>query len=128
VKLPVDDPALSLVGKTGIATFDVVMASPYDAGKYYGIGAGVSGTSPGLPLAPGLTLPLNWDAITAFCLLNGGSIFNDPVGVLDPRGQGSLKVRGPEDPALRGVTVHFAGTTFTLEGFRAVSKALNVKL
>ena len=128
VKLPADDPALSITNKTGIAAFDVAMVSPFDAGKYYGIGAGVSGTSPGLLLAPGLTLPLNWDGVTAFCLLHGGSIFNDPVGVLDPRGQGSLKVRGPNDPALKGVTIHFAGATFTQEGFRAVSKALTVQL
>jgi len=129
VTLPVPDPVLAIANKTGLTRFDVTIGSPHDAGKFYVIGPSLSGTSPGLPLAPGLTLPLNFDALTAFALTSGLVYFRNAVGGLDTNGQGALNLRMPGNPALKGVTVYFAGATFTLEnGFRAVSPPLTVKL
>lgn len=45
------------------------------AGTQYLFVWGVTGTSPGTPLAPGVTLPLNWDASTDFGLTLFGTTF-----------------------------------------------------
>jgi hypothetical protein len=49
-----------------------------------------SGTSPGITLAPGMTLPLNYDGLTQLGLdgLNGG-VFGSFLGILDAQGRGT---------------------------------------
>lgn len=91
---------------------------------------GGSGTSPGVPLAPGLVLPLNPDALTQFGLdgLNG-PVFGGFLGVLDPSGIGRATFALPPAAGLTPGTTHFAtvllGAT-TL--FTAVGNAVELTL
>ena len=129
VALAVPGPVLALANPTGMTRFDVTLTAPHDAGKFYAIAPGLSGTTPGLPLAPGVHLPLNWDAFTSFALTTGLEYFKNAIGVLDAQGLGTLAVRVPPHPAYLGITVHFAGAAFTAEGFRAATdQALAVVL
>jgi hypothetical protein len=68
-----------------------------------------SGTSPGIALAPGVTLPLNFDALTQLGLdaLNGG-VFGNFLGILDAQGRGTATFTLP--PAVAPVLgqTHFA--------------------
>ena len=68
-----------------------------------------SGTSPGVPLAPGVTLPLNPDALTTLGLdgLNG-PVFGGFLGVLDAQGLGRATFTLPPGVALLVGQTHFA--------------------
>jgi len=85
-------------------------AGPQNAGRTYVMFGSVTGTSPGVPLPGGATLPLNWDAFSELAL----SLVNTPVfagfaGTLDGAGRATatLDTLGPVPVAL-GVTLHFA--------------------
>ena len=68
-----------------------------------------SGTSPGVPLAPGVTLSLNPDSLTQIGL-NGlnGPVFVDFLGILDNQGIGRATFALPPTTALATGTTHFA--------------------
>ncbi|MBL8756082.1 MAG: hypothetical protein JNK15_22505 [Planctomycetes bacterium] len=68
-----------------------------------------SGTAPGLLLAPGVTLPLNFDALTQLGLdgLNG-AVFGNFLGVLDAQGLGHATFTLPPSTALPVGPTHFA--------------------
>ncbi|MGK0202191.1 MAG: hypothetical protein ACI9S9_001257, partial [Planctomycetota bacterium] len=68
-----------------------------------------SGTNPGTPLGPGLTLPLNFDGLTQASLdgLNG-PIFGGFLGVLDAQGVGQAQFTLPPSTAIPTGTTHFA--------------------
>ena len=92
-----------------------------DAGAAFGQHAYVvlgsaTGTSPGLPV-DGVTVPLNFDAYTAFSIKRAnGAVFVNTFGALDGQGKGSaqLKVPGGTDPSLAGLRLHHAYPAFDL--------------
>jgi hypothetical protein len=103
-------PALSAAagGNVGL----ILNAGPANGGRLYVLTGGLSGTSPGLPVAPGYTLPLNYDGLVLLLLNVANSpLFGNSVGFLDPAG-GSLAVFSAPPGLLTGVagqTIHFAG-------------------
>ncbi|QDU66283.1 right-handed parallel beta-helix repeat-containing protein [Engelhardtia mirabilis] len=88
-----------------------------DAGAGFGGGihvlaGSVSGTSPGLPLGGGLTVPLVPDAYFSLTLAGGaGSPLQNGVGTLDAAGEGSANFSLPvgSAPTLAGLHVDHAG-------------------
>ena len=76
----------------------------------YLIAWGGSGTAPGAPLAPGVTLPLNPDGLTTLGLdgLNG-PVFGSFLGVLNAQGIGQATFTLPPAVALPLGQTHFAG-------------------
>jgi hypothetical protein len=112
VELPTQ-PTLHITNQTSTLSFDVEIRSAFDPSMHYFIGAGWSGTTPGTLLAPGVTLPLNWDWLTQFALFQSGGVFNNPFGTLNSAGAGSMQVRIPQLPGLRGLKLYFAGVIFT---------------
>ncbi len=95
----------------GTRTFSIT-GGPGAGGLLYVLGATASGTSPGLPLASSVLLPLNYDPLTEACLLLANSpILPGFIGLLDGNGggQGSLVLpAGGLSPALAWTTWHFA--------------------
>ncbi|MEM7204002.1 MAG: aryl-sulfate sulfotransferase [Planctomycetota bacterium] len=88
--------------------FDLVAGTPH-AGSAYVLLGSASGTTPVLPLGGGATLPLRWDAYTAFTLTNaGGPALPEFVGVLDAQGRATANLRLPPLPGLEGITFHHA--------------------
>ena len=87
--------------------------TPAAGGRTYVVGASVSGTSPGIPLGS-VVLPLNWDFLTAYAFANlNNQIFGNFYGVLDGQGRAQASFLAPpiSDPAIIGVTIHFAWIT-----------------
>lgn len=117
-----------------VVLFDVVyptITSPCDAGDLYVIVWGCSGTSPGTPLAPGLTLPLNLDGCSTLSLnLINSRYFQAFSATLDADGIGRASFLLP-GVAYRGdVPGHFAG--LLLDGqtfaFKAVTNPVGILL
>jgi len=82
-----------------------------NAGRYYMILAGVSGTDPGTVLPGGYeTLPLNWDALTDVVYDNINTpTFANFLGTLDGDGRADATLVSPHlPPSSIGVHVHFA--------------------
>ena len=115
-KLEYDDPLLcprdsaTLSLATGGTLHPVVVAPCADpATTLYLVVWGGSGTSPGLPLGPGVTLPLNLDALTQVGLSGlNGPVFGQFLGSFDAQGLGRATFALPPAPALGGGTTHFA--------------------
>jgi hypothetical protein len=104
-------------------------AGEQNAGRNHLLLSSASGTAPGYPLPGGLaTLPLNWDALTGFVLLNlNTALFTDFLGVLDIQGQAAAQLNAPPmPPSTVGVILYFA---FCLNNpFDFVSKAVEVEI
>ncbi len=84
-------------------------AGTANAGRDYVLLASASGTSPGLPLPGGLTLPLNPDAFFHVVRHSTGSPeFTGFQGTLDPAGRASARLDLGARPELLGSTLHFA--------------------
>ncbi|MBU0753907.1 MAG: C10 family peptidase, partial [Planctomycetes bacterium] len=96
----------------GIVNF-TLDAGTENAGRYYLLLGGISGTDPGTLLPWGhATLPLNWDIITDTILayLNT-TAFYDFLGILDGNGRATAQMNLPSLPVgLGGVVIHFAFT------------------
>lgn len=82
-----------------------------NSGRNYLVVAGISGTSPGLPLPGGLaTLPVNWDLFSdlEMALLNT-TAFSNFLGTLDAVGEISARLFLPPLPAgSTGTIIHLA--------------------
>jgi hypothetical protein len=103
--------AASLARTAGGAVQPTIVARCANpATTLYLIAWGGSGTSPGAPLAPGVTLPLNPDGLTSLGLdaLNG-PVFGAFLGVLDAQGIGRATFTLPPGLALPTGATHFAG-------------------
>jgi hypothetical protein len=93
-----------------------------DAGHLHGselylLLGSASGTSPGLPLGPGLLLPLNQDAYLLYTLVNPNSPpLASSFGMLGPGGSAAASFGLPpgSDPALVGIVLHHACVAITL--------------
>ena len=84
-----------------------------EAGNFHLVLGSVSGTAPGLPLGPGLVLPLVPDVYTDMTLAGGGGVLTGGFGQLDSLGAGgaSFGLPAASDPALVGVVAHHAVVT-----------------
>ena len=89
-----------------------------------------SGTTPGVPLSPTLTLPLNPDSLTDLALAGlNGPIFGQFLGVFDPFGIGRATFTLPPAVALPTGTTHFAAVLMgATELFTAVSNPIALNL
>ncbi len=79
-----------------------------------------SGNSPGVTMGPGVTIPLNSDALTEFAinltqLGGGGPTFVGWKGILDEQGKASISLNssGPV-PVGIGITINHAALVYTL--------------
>ncbi|MCC6670873.1 MAG: hypothetical protein IT458_07425 [Planctomycetes bacterium] len=106
-------------------------AGAQGAGRTYLMLAGLSGSAPGVPLAPGLTLPLNFDGLTMGLLgAVNTPVFPNALGTLDAGGTGAAElVLPPGLGALAGRTLSFAALGADAQGsFLFVSNARAVFL
>jgi hypothetical protein len=105
---PFDAATLSIAaGGTVHPTVVAPCANP--ATTLYLIAWTASGTAPGLALAPGVTLPLNYDALTQLGLDNlNGAVFGGFLGVLDALGRGQATFTLPPSLPLVAGPTHFA--------------------
>ena len=91
---------------------------------------GGAGTSPGVPLAPGITLPINPDGLTTLGLdgLNG-PIFGGFLGLLTPQGIGQATFTLPPASGLLAGQTHFAGVLLgATQLFTAVTNPIALTL
>jgi glucose/arabinose dehydrogenase len=91
------------------------------AGQLYWIFGSVSGTTPGLPVPPSFTLPLNFDSYMLFTLQfpNNGLPLVNTFNVLDGAGVATAEWFAPTgllSPSLAGATFHHAGAVFDITG------------
>lgn len=92
-------------------------AGPARAGEIFALLASASGSSPGLPLGPGVVLPLVVDAFTDFSALSANlPPYANNFGVLDAFGsaQSSLTIPPGTSAALATLTLTHAYATFDL--------------
>jgi hypothetical protein len=91
-------------------------AGTANAGKTYLVLGSFAGISPGIPLTPTVTLPLNYDAY----LLLTASVTNTPIlmpstGILDARGRVTTKFTLPPNLGLpTGTAIHHAALVLDL--------------
>lgn len=89
---------------------------PSQAGNQYLIAGTLSGWWPGLPLGPGLVMPINYDAFTSLTVqLANSPLLVNTAGVFGPSGsiQASVVVPPGVLSPLSGFTLHFAGVAAT---------------
>jgi hypothetical protein len=99
-------PATISAATGGLVNFVPILGTPH-AGHAYGLLASASGTTPGFAFGS-VTIPLNYDFITAFTIENANlSPFFDSVGLLDPQGRGTATLVVPPGVAVPA-TLHFA--------------------
>jgi len=112
--------AYGVSSANGGAQVLTVDAGPANAGDVYLVVGSFSGTMPGLPLAPGVLLPLNYDAYLGLL----ATTFNTPIlmpslGVLDASGRATCTFTLPgrgRVPA--GAVLHHAALVVDLVTFR----------
>jgi IgA Peptidase M64/CARDB len=89
-----------------------------------------SGTQPGIPLAPGLVLPLNYDPLTQLSLdgLNG-PVFGGFLGLLDAQGRAQATFTLPPLAGVPLGQTHFAALLLgNAQLFTAVSNPIGLQL
>jgi len=93
----------------GTVKFSLDAGSIYGGKKYILLGS-VSGSSPGIPLKGGSTLPLKWDHFTNIIVAFANSpVFQNTFGSLNSSGQASAAmVTGPIPAGAVGATLYFA--------------------
>ena len=105
---------------------------PAGGGGVYIVLASLTGTSPGIPLAPGITLPLAYDTMTwVSAFLAGGAPFLRSLGTAPPGG--SVKPAFSPGPgilpaALAGMDLHFATAIFAPVGLAPAGVTNPVKI
>jgi hypothetical protein len=112
-------------------TQDLLLRGPAStAGDFYFVLGSATGSSPGIPLAPGVDVPLVFDAYTELALSLAIPVAPQ-FGVLDARGAANAKlVKAPgTNPAFAGLTLHHAyitidPVTFEVFASNAVGAAL----
>ena len=103
-------PTLSKSGTDRLGTLtSLTYTSPGDSGSPYLVCIAL-GTSPGLPVGCGRTLPLNGDALFIASLQPGSPILNG-IGVLPGSAQVVAQLFIPPIPVLAGITVYAGGVT-----------------
>lgn len=101
-------------------------AGAAQGGKFFLILGSLSGTTPGLPLAPGVTLPLNLDAYTNLLLSSGSLVLSPANGFLDANGRAASTLTLPSLPNVVGpITVHHAYLALTIFPVLSIDFASN---
>ncbi|MCA8964556.1 MAG: hypothetical protein H6838_00705 [Planctomycetes bacterium] len=115
-----------------VATGGVVhptVVAPCAVGSYYLVVWGCSGTTPGTPIAPGLTVPLNRDFCTDLGLIGlNGTWFANFFGVIDAQGLGRATFSLPANTGLQATPGHFAAMLMDAGGFSAVTNPVAITL
>lgn len=107
LRYPKDAAAVSL--QTGGVVQPTVVAPCAAPGTLYLLAWTCSGTQPGLPLSPTLTLPLNFDACTNTGLeLLNGNVFQLAFGALATNGLGNATIAFPGGLSLLPTPTHLA--------------------
>jgi hypothetical protein len=135
-KLEYDDPLLYPGDRAQVAlpgggtVHPTVVARCAAPGSLYLIVWGCSGTIPGTPLAPGVTVPINQDFCTGLGLAAAnGPVFQQFFGVLDAQGLGRAAFALPPSSGLLPTPGHFAGLLVDPSGaFAAVTNAVAIDL
>lgn len=89
-----------------------------------------SGTQPGIPLAPGLVLPLNFDPLTQLGLDGfNGPVFGSFLGLLDAQGRAQATFTLPPLAGVPLGQTHFAAVLLgNVQLFTAVSNPIGLQL
>jgi len=109
------------------------VAIPIQAGSSPGlpyIAAAALGTSPGIALPDGRSMPLNQDFLFGLSL-TANPFFVGFAGTLDSSGQGALGVVAPSQPVFAGLTFHVAFVVVDFGhaiGLRAFSRPATITL
>jgi hypothetical protein len=99
----------------------VVNAGPTYAGFIYVVAFTTSGTTPGIPISPFVTVPLNYDAVLQASLdMANGPIFTNNFGFLDANGQAFATLNIPPVMGAAGATVHGAAVVIDPSSGQAV--------
>lgn len=116
--------------RPGGTVHPTVVARCAAPGTLYLIAWGCSGTAPGTPLAPGITVPLNQDFCTQLGLAAvNGAWFQNFLGVLDAQGLGRATFQLPANSGLLASTGHFAALLVDpVLGFAAVTNPVGIGL
>ena len=99
------------------------------AGRLYLLMGSASGTSPGLPVAPGVTLPLNFDGYLSFSVTYANlTPFTNSFGILDGAGQATAGWALPAgwDPSLAGAQFSHAYVTLAPLDFASEAETLTL--
>jgi len=103
--------ANTIIASTGGTVSFTLDAGARNAGRLYALFGSASGVEPGLPLSPGVVLPINWDLFTQNLI----SLYNTPVcnnfwGNLSANGEGAaiLNTLGALPPNAVGMVMSFA--------------------
>ncbi|MEO0650059.1 MAG: hypothetical protein AAFZ65_05225, partial [Planctomycetota bacterium] len=96
---------------------------PEVSADFYWLLGSLSGTAPGLPLGPGIVLPLNVDALFNLSLSSNTAPFGNNFGAPDTLGVGdsSFTLPAGTNPALAGLTANFAYVTIDVLSLSATS-------
>ena len=108
-----------------------LFAGPKHAGKLYVVLGSMTGTKPGIPLARGITLPLNLDAYMTLVLGSPNSMIVPSVGLLDQLGKATARLTLPPlDPQLAGTALHHAYVVIDMKtlSFRLASNPVPLTL
>lgn len=103
-----DHPSFSVGGGAAVNLY--VRAGTSHANRAYALVASASGTAPGTPLAPGVTLPLNLDPITDLVVANFNTpLFVNFLGTLNTKGAAVATLNVPPIPLGGPLGLDFAG-------------------
>jgi len=108
---PMTQPFSASISRGAGATLHPTLLAPCAAPttRLYLIAWGGSGTSPGTNLAPGVTLPLNADALTQLGLAGlNGPAFGQFAGLLDAQGRAQATLTIPPSAAIPTGSTHLA--------------------
>lgn len=105
------------------------VVAPCAPGSLYLVVWGCSGTSPGTPITPSLTVPLNRDFCTDLGLLAlNGAWFGNFFGTIDSQGLGRATFSLPANTGLMATPGHFAAMLIDASGFSAVTNPVVINL
>ena len=99
------------------ATATLQLSLPSLPNELYVLAAS-AGTSPGIPLGMGGTLPLVPDGLWGVSFGQSNGVFQRFAGFLDGGGQATAQLGIPNVPGLRGLRFYVSGLTITQSSFR----------
>jgi hypothetical protein len=103
--------ATELIATTGGEINFKLDASSAFSGRFYVIFGSVTGTEPGLPLSPGVVIPINWDPFTQLVInMLASPAFTDFTGNLDGSGKATANLNsyGSLPPGAVGLVMSYA--------------------
>jgi len=101
-----------------------------DAGFAYVLAASLS-VFPGLALADGRALSLNFDALFLLSVGANNAIFKNFIGVIDALGRATAGINCPSIPALAGFDIYVQGATLSAgapSGIATISDLLHLRI